>query len=117
MKNKELSNALGKFVRELSYEDRFARSVLAAVDDYFSLYQNDEPHELQVQLLAEQVAKLAAEAAGPHPTREQLQALKSEAFKAGDYAQEDLCRRALYGDYDARVACQKVIDAAQAMGD
>ena len=50
---------------------------------------------------------------GPELTTEQIRALETEAGGAGDSEQVEICRRALSGDHDARVACANVIAEAR----
>ena len=45
----------------------------------------------------------------------QLRQLRSEAARAGDSAQVEICDQALAGDSEAREECERVISAAIAM--
>lgn len=50
-------------------------------------------------------------------TREQIEALRTEAGEHGDSAQVEVCDRALAGDQAATVECERVISNARAQED
>jgi hypothetical protein len=50
-------------------------------------------------------------------TRDQIEAMRTEAGTACDYSMVETCDRAIEGDADAIAAVRKAIDDAAAMGD